>query len=447
MPEGDPVLHTHLKQLLIVGLAGAASLLISSCESTTAPAPRGGTNISSAPQLAAETRAAAQAVVVVGTGDPTIDVPAVQAAVDEGGDVILKGHFSFRTSPTVVVPLVGYPLATVLVSKPVTITGVREENDDGEMTTIDGGSIPFFVRAPGARVSIERLRFARPLSDAVLVYAVSGLDILSCRIEGLEPFQHAAQGLEINTSGNPPTPTRPGKPENVSGTLRVADNGIDAGGTAVDNTLGVVVFAVGTPGTPVQLQIFGNTITNSTERAINLYQVGGQAFVDRNVVTTSAIAGAATGIAPDAIHITGSGLYRVTHNSVHSRWAKGAGIRVHSQFAAWPIAHADVENNDVYMEAPAGTVFGANSAAIDIWGNAQDNLVRHNRIRGRARAALAVNVFKGGVPSNNSFINNRFRGFEPSLADVFVGRGATGTRIVGRGTVDDQGTGTIIVSR
>jgi len=441
------VLHTHLKQLLGVGLAGAAALLLSSCESTTTPAPRGGTNISSAPQLAAATSVAAQAVVVVGTGDPAIDVPAMQAAVDHGGDVILKGHFSFRTSPTVVVPLVGYPLATVLVSKSVTITGGREK-DDGEMTTIDGGSIPFFVNAPAARVSIERLRFVRPISDAVLVYAVSGLDITSCRIEGLEPFQHAAEGIGINTSGNPPTPTRPGKPENISGTLRVADNGIDVlGGKAVDNTLGVVVFSVGTAGAPVQLHVSGNTITNSTERAINLYQVGGQALVDRNVITTSAIAGAATGIAPDAIHITGSGLYRVTHNSVHSRWAKGAGIRMHSQFAAWPIAHAVVENNDVYMDAPAGTVFGTNSAAIDIWGNAQDNLVTHNKIRGRARAALAVNVFNGGVPSNNAFINNRFRGFEASLADVFVGPGAKGTRIVGRGTVDDHGTGTIIVPR
>jgi hypothetical protein len=186
---------------------------------------------------------------------------------------------------------------------------------------------------------------------------------------------------------------------------------------------------------------------NSTERSINVYQVGGQVLIDRNVVTTGAIAGFATGIAPDAIHIVGSGSYRVTRNSVHSRWAKGAGIRVHSQFAAWPIAHAVVEDNDVYMDAPAGTVFGTNSAGIDIWGTAQDNLIMHNRIRGRARAALAVSVFNGGIPANNSFVNNRLRGFEASLADVFVGPGAIGTRIVGRGTVDDHGTGTIIVSR
>jgi hypothetical protein len=441
------VLHTHLKQLLVLGLAGTASLLLSSCESTTTPAPRGGTNISNAPQLAVATSAVAQAVVVVGTGDPAIDVPAVQAAVDQGGDVILKGHFSFRTAPTVVVPLVGYPQATVLVSKSVTITGGRERGD-GEMTTIDGGSIPFFVSAAGARVSIERLRFVRPVSDAVLVYAVSGLDIASCEIEGLEPFQHGAEGIGINTSGNPPTPTSPGNPGNVSGTIRVVHNDIDVlGGTPLDNTLGVVAFSLGVPGAPVQVFVSGNAIKNSTARAINLYQVSGQARVERNDITTSTIVGPAGGIAPEAIHITGSGSYLVARNFVHSRWATGAGIRVHSQFSAWPIVQALVENNDVFMDAPAGTVFGTNSAGIDIWGNAQDNVVRHNRIRGRARAALAVNVFKGGVPANNAFINNRFRGFEASLADLFVGPGATGTRIVGRGTVDDQGTGTIIVSR
>ena len=39
--------------------------------------------------------------VVVGTGNPDLDVPAVQAAVDQGGEVTLKGHFSFHR-PSVV---------------------------------------------------------------------------------------------------------------------------------------------------------------------------------------------------------------------------------------------------------------------------------------------------------------------------------------------------------
>src|SRR5215470_4525686 len=73
--------------------------------------------------------------VVVATGNPDIDVPAVQAAVDQGGEVILQGRFSFDRSPTVPTATnwVG-GLATVLVSKRVAISGT--EDDDGAMTTI-----------------------------------------------------------------------------------------------------------------------------------------------------------------------------------------------------------------------------------------------------------------------------------------------------------------------
>src|SRR6516164_10231020 len=58
--------------------------------------------------LALSASAAAQTV-VVGTGNPDIDVPAVQAAVDQGGDVVLKGHFSFDRSPTIPTNPAGEP--------------------------------------------------------------------------------------------------------------------------------------------------------------------------------------------------------------------------------------------------------------------------------------------------------------------------------------------------
>src|SRR5260370_1361766 len=79
---------------------------------------------------------AAQAVVVVGTGDPKVDIPAVQAVVDQGGRVVLKGHFSFDAPPTVSEqPSLGASnLGMVLVSKTVAISGTRD--DQGEMTTI-----------------------------------------------------------------------------------------------------------------------------------------------------------------------------------------------------------------------------------------------------------------------------------------------------------------------
>jgi hypothetical protein len=89
------------------------------------------------------TSAAAQTV-VVGTGNPEVDVPAVQAAVDQGGAITLQGHFSFDRPPTV--PMAGGGFATVLVSRAVAISGAWDEHDDyGEMTTIEGGTTPFYV--------------------------------------------------------------------------------------------------------------------------------------------------------------------------------------------------------------------------------------------------------------------------------------------------------------
>jgi len=193
----------------------------------------------------------AQPFVVTGTGDPSIDVPAVQAAVDQGGHVVLMGHFSFDSPATKWIDhLYG---RTVLVSKQVAISGTTDEN--GEMTTIEGGDNPFAVDAVGAHVTIQRLRFVRPKENAIFVIAVSGLVMANCRIDGVEPLPDPtnptggkfASGISVITTANllPPSATQPGQPEKVSGTLLIFNNDIDVGGGTGDQTLGIIMFAVG----------------------------------------------------------------------------------------------------------------------------------------------------------------------------------------------------------
>ena len=88
-------------------------------------------------------RLQAPAVVITGTGNPDIDVSAVQTAVDQGGQIVLMGHFSFDRPPTKwIEDLNG---RTILVSRQVAITGMRDEG--GEITTIEGGDNPFAVDA------------------------------------------------------------------------------------------------------------------------------------------------------------------------------------------------------------------------------------------------------------------------------------------------------------
>src|SRR5581483_10766085 len=213
------------------------------------------------------------------------------------------------------------------------------------------------------------------------------------------------------------------------------------GATALDNALGIVLFSLGVPGGEVDAYVSGNRITNVTEPAINFRLLVGRAFIERNQLRTAAFGPAGA----EVIRVVNLGSYLIAHNSIDCRWPQGVGVGVFSQFAAWPIEDALVTDNTVMMAPPEGTIPGPDSAGISVKGFAQGNVALGNSIRGRAAKALSVTNFKGGTPSDTAFVLNRLDDFEASLADVFVDVGVLNTRIVGEGSVEDLGTGTVIV--
>ncbi len=392
--------------------------------------------------------------VVAGTGDPNIDVPAVQAAVDRGGRVLLKGHFSFDRPPTT--PGGATYSRMITVSKSVVISGITDAN--GEMATIEGGNRPFLVDGGDAHVTIQRLHFVRPSANAISVYSAAGLEVTGCQIESVLPTLEfgkeaglanpLSSAIFIGADPHPPNATFPGKPENFSGTLAILNNDIDVGAVPGTLILGVVVFAVGrSPDKEVNIYVSGNNIRNVTEPAINFRVVGGRAYAERNVVTTGAVS---SGNA-DAIRVVGIGSYLIAHNSIDCGWveATATGIDAFSQAAPnTPEANAVIVDNDITMSAPEDIVFGPSSAAIAIKGRSQGNSVMNNRIRGRTTAGLSVLQSNGGIPGNTSFVGNDLEGFQSALADVFIDTGATNTVVIGRqGRVEDHGSGTVVVSR
>jgi hypothetical protein len=393
---------------------------------------------------------AAQSVVVAGTGNPDLDVPAVQAAVDRGGHLVLMGHFSFDRPPTA--PAGAAISRMVTLSKSVVISGGRDGN--GDMPAIEGGEWPFFVDSVDARVTIQGLHFVRPRAGAIWVHAVSGFAITGCRIENIEPSAEFAReagqvgpvstAIFVGADPHPPSANQLGQPENFSGTLSILHNDIDVGAAPGAQTLGIAMFSVGrSPEKEVDIYVSGNNIRNSTEPAINFRVIGGRASAQRNVLVTGVTGGA------DAIRVVGSGSYLIAHNSIDCGWANGAvtGINVFAGAFA-PEASAIVVDNDITMSAPEGTVFTASSAGIVIGGFAQGNSVLNNRLRGRARAALAVSNRNAGTPGNNSFVSNDLDGFQSSLADIFVDAGVTNTSVIGRQAhVEDHGSGTVVVPR
>lgn len=439
------------------GLASIASLLVA-CDSKNSPtSPR--TIIA---QRDLHDERDGDAYVVIGTGDPAVDVPAVQAAVDQGGNVVLQGHFSFAAPPTK--PLAPALLATttalppaaeVVVSRAVTISGGEESDERAE---IDGGTIPFYVEAPASHVTIRGLHFVHPSSAAVLVYAVHGLDFASNRVEGVDAIKGNANAIWIVTTGVSFSPASPGNPQNISGKLSIVHNYIDAMGVSGINTLGVTVFSAGVQGAEVEFDVSRNTIKNVTEPAINFRRIVGRARIEHNVIATSPFVGSAA--RNQVIRVVNIGKYVIAHNSIDCAWAnsEGEGIGVFSQYSAWPIEHAVVVDNDITMSAPAGTAFTEFSAGIAVYGFANANVVRRNTIHGSARAALSIPVFTRvgeptPAPADNAFTRNRFVGFTPSSMSaslpanfIYVGSQALRTRIVGAtpDMVVDHGSQTTI---
>jgi hypothetical protein len=394
--------------------------------------------------LASNANRAHRASLVIATGNPIEDVRAIQAAVDRGGEVTLQGHFSFATPPTKpLAPMLASgwyaPAAEVLISKAVNISGVRDAR--GEMATIESGTIPFYVDAPGNPVRIRGLRFVRPAGAAILVRAVRGLEISRSKFDGLRTQPVGALAISIDTHGSMPTPTSPGNPEDVSGEILIAHNEIDAsGGSALAYTSGVFVFSVGrSPNEAVDLLIIGNDISNSTSSAVNIRHVAGRARVIDNTLRTSA----ETPGGVDALRVVDAGPVLITNNTVECKWPNAGGIQVFSPFPEWPTQRATVEDNEVHMSPPAGVELGDYSAGIGISGYTDNVIVRGNRISGRARAALAIYSFRGGRPTDNAFIDNRLDRFQSTIADIFIGSGVSGSHIVGPGSISDHGTRTI----
>ena len=360
--------------------------------------------------------------VVTGTGNPDIDIAAVQAAVDRGGSVELRGHFSFDNPPAMRGELPDL-MATILVSKAVTISGTWDEH--GQMTTIDGGGIPFAVEAGGAAVRIERMRFVRPKLFAIFVDEVSGLTIESCTIESVQPLLlpgnssglTSGLGIYVSTVMGLPVPDRLGNPGNVSGKLSIRNNQISGVGAA-DHGIGIMVVNVGTKENPVEVDISGNTIRDSSLKGINVTQIGGQARIERNIVTTTIVYTGRSGGRFSGIHAGGSGSFVIDHNVIDVADPNAAGIRIRGYPALGAaIERATIADNDVTMSAPEGAELGLGNAGIEIMGLARGTVVQGNRIRGRARVGLSLAPDKAGSPAGNTFERDDFEHLISPLAD------------------------------
>jgi hypothetical protein len=391
--------------------------------------------------LALSSTAAQPQIVIVGRGNAAADVAAVQAAVNRGGVVYLRGAFSFDQAPV--------DNRTILVTTSVTILGRPDAK--GNMPSITGGTVPFRIVAPGAMVTIEGLRFVGSTLIAIEVRSAGGLRIANNQIErvgpaplsGVAAAESGAFGIAFNTGP-------------VSGGVAIERNTIDVGGTAAERTGGI---STGNQGfdAGVRIRIAQNMITNTTAHGIDLRNVAGSATIESNVVIAGRIGSKPEGLADsfvDGIRCLGSGEYRVALNWIDVGYENAAGIRLQGNMATIPVAMPVVTENYVRMTAPSDSLAGSENAGIELRRATTDAVVRNNLIHGIGRTALSVASEPGRVSmAATLWLDSRWFTAGPTqpgagrAADVIVGPGSTDTHVTGGpGTfsVEDQGTRTIV---
>ena len=390
-------------------------------------------------------RATAQST-VVGTGMPAQDVPNVQAAVDKGGTVSLRGDFDFG------------PEGRVTITKNVRITG--EADSVGEaVTTIKGGHWTFYSPLPvkgappadkGPIISIRNIRFDRARSTPLHFPHVGGLDVRGCTVTDVIP-----RPVGIHWSGGDTLPFQAGivvgnridyvkgpLKRAVTGTIRIEDNRFIMENNRPDETAGFGVLADWTWG--AEITIARNTIFRTSRNGIEVLdnvlddKGKGSVTISGNRITTDEegiphphIYGP-NGIVAGWYFDTSGGAdfsrnnrVAVSGNRIEGRGENSTGILLYTNDAV-------VTCNDVVM--------GGGSGARGIVQTGSRGFFANNRVRGQAKYALYCYPFEALQATANNFAWTDVGDFTAITGQVLLG--GTLNVLVGRvPSVIDKGKG------
>lgn len=390
----------------------------------------------------------AQAV-IVGQGNPSIDVPAVQAAVDQGGSVLLVGTFDFGDT------------GRVVLSKDVAISG-EADSSGAPTTTVIGGDWTFFSplpatlppTQPGPKIRIQSIHFRQPLGTAIHLAYCGGANIRGNKVTEIRkrPFTtfFRRAGVLIgprDATDNGITATTTIFPRLVTGSIKVTDNEIDLAGPDPTITSGIGAFINLTDG--AEVYVARNTVTNCTRNCLDILDNAldsegrGSVVIENNTLTTDV-----TGI-PRPTPGTPNGIVSGfnfnpslmnNHDVVAPILVSDNHVEVHGQAFNGPTGivvlagFSHVESNTVVVDSGIG-------AGMLIRG--EKGAILRNRILGGGVNAIRFDApsgtFTGAI--DTVAVGNNISGFAASQADYLFRVGSHGNTVVGNsGTVLDLGT-------
>ena len=212
-------------------------------------------------------------ITIVGQNNPTVDIQAVQKAVDQGGTVNLKGTFDFGNE------------GRVNITKDVKIVG-ETDNGGKPVTKVKGGFWTFHSplpaklppEAPGPKITIQSIHFDGALWAPVYLAYSNGAMMSNNKMTNIrpkvmdipifgKPGLNMQQGIVCHPGyAQTPMETRKYIPNAITGNLIIEDNDIDLANDVLTKTMSQGVMVVWTTGINAQIQ--RNTIINCARNSI-----------------------------------------------------------------------------------------------------------------------------------------------------------------------------------
>lgn len=392
-------------------------------------------------------------ITIVGQNNPAVDIQTVQKAVDQGGDVTLKGTFNFGNE------------GRVNITKDVKIVG-ETDNSGNPVTKITGGLWTFHSplpsklppEFPGPKITIQAIHFDGALWAPVLLAYSSGATIAHNKITNIKPQMsdeplfgkpglYRQQGIVCSPRFAQPIETRKYIPNLFTGNLIIENNNIDLINDAPTKTMAQGVFVVWTTG--ISAQVNGNTIINSSRNSVEAIENyrgkdgSGTVFINDNKIVTSV-----EGL-PVPSPVTPNGMvvgwfldlsgsvdpqrnikYILTNNAIRTRGKTSAGIAAFSDGIV-------IVNNTLISEGTEAVGLGVRSS---------HGYIAFNRIEGASnRPAIGVGPLKPCKGSKNVFVENDLRQFKSSTVDVMFEKDASDNLFIGQKCkVGNLGTNNLI---
>jgi hypothetical protein len=380
---------------------------------------------------------AEQPLIISGQNNPAVDLPAVQAAVDQGGMIRLNGTFDFGST------------GSITIKKDIDIAGEKG-------TLVKGGRLTFNTKVPdqlppvnpGPKVSIRDIHFDGAVFAPINLAYIRSAVVRGNKITNVIAVKYTAK-MDTNTGiiiG--PRVVRPKAyvPGVATGTIIIMDNEIDVTPANLLKTMGWGVFIAWTTG--ANLIVTRNVISGAGRAAIGSLDnyLGpdgtGKTLIAYNQITTPTEGFYyPTNCAPNGIMAgwyfdmsatldhTKNAPVEVSHNKIvtNGKWSNGI-ITSHNG--------AVVNSNDVRLmggQLPQSRGIASMCPNVRAVGN---------KVSGTA--AIGFYFFKWGpcTSSNGYYMNNELRDFTGLHADLdFVARASNNIWIGPYGSLADEGTG------